>query len=225
MGTLPHIKGALAVDAFIGAAVALRPDTARDDLLAVGQLAQDSQTGTLPWETGIRAITSTDGLRPSVLALLNNEYSSPLLANIVSRVEVGEQNGKIALTTLEQLDVYLGIVNSKATESGKVTGSGWENVIAEAVVDYAISTAITPVGSWNSDSMNSDNEYVRNKQKKYVDAVNQARYAGVDMALVVRSAEAMKRRNRSNIPIGGIALRDVSSPIDNYKTTRMLRPN
>ena len=129
------------------------------------------------------------------------------------------------MTTLEQLDVYLGVVNSKASESGKVTGSGWGNVIAEAIVDYATSTAVTTVGNWDSDSMNSDNEYVRNKQKKYVDAVNQARYAGIDMALVVRSAEAMKRRNRSNIPIGGIALLGVSSPIDNYKTTRMLRPN
>ena len=85
-GTPRHIKGALAVDAFIGATVALRPDSARDDPLAVGQLAQVTQTGIMPLKTDAEKITRDDGLRQSALVLIHNENSSPLLANIMSRV-------------------------------------------------------------------------------------------------------------------------------------------
>ncbi|MDB5175310.1 MAG: hypothetical protein JWM81_168 [Candidatus Saccharibacteria bacterium] len=223
-GMHPEEQGAMIADRFIGAVVAsdemvngageaVPPMQILGliDSAAKAAFANPAQ-GNEIWTTGVKAVTRTNGMRQAAQLLSQDSRTGSVLDSLSRRVKQ-EEDGKLTLTSLPQLQGYLETKYAKSSRSE----SGWVEGILAEIEDHATTTIANPYGRWQTrDNLGSDVKLVRENQQHWENNASNARASGVDMDLVRRSAEYMREQAERSQPIGHAMLEGAGVVQPNY---------
>ena len=222
-------QGAFIVDRFIGGVVAEQQrgtfdgktrerngqaiplTNAREVLTAVDNAGNISDARP-QWQDNLPYITRAGGLRAATDALLSDDRIGPMVGTMRDRLPI-DSEGRPVLDNIHQLEGYLyGISGNQAAT--------WQATILGRVSDYAQRSAATPQvrqsANWHldvrGDLLSSNSAIIRASQQEWDAAAAQAQQAGVDMDMIVRTAEHMADDARVARSAGGMAVVSVVAP-------------
>ncbi len=142
-------------------------------------------------------ITRQNGMRGMVDALSQDERVGSLWSDLENRIVGGYGSEVIAMSSPAMVGGYL---DGKEDTNTKIVGAGWNQAIASEVNAYAMSGERP---RWNNDVLlGSVNEDERKGQLKWMRYVDDAKTAGVDMNLVIRSADRLRIRRKAAEDLG-----------------------
>ncbi len=212
-------QGEIIVDTMIGALAAAddiasrEPTGLRDALRAVGTAVDATATGN-PWERTLGSVTRSGGLRMAVDVLARDERTKVLLSGLERRVRFDEQGNLVALTSLNQASGYL---EAKAAQhplggTDAAIKPSWQDQIVAGLTP----NMDAPFGPWNKraeELMTPEaGVQVRQEQQDWQAAVVLAERADVDVELLARTGDELRRQAE----LGQFAGNVVPKPQVNY---------
>jgi hypothetical protein len=197
VGRLPVAqRGRYVADRMVGATVAQWSKGAfrRDgknptprDVLATVESAVNGSPDAVTWQQKIGGITRSGGVRVAAALMAQDARTGSILSSIGNAVH--EEDHDVTLRSPAQLEGYLYGMSDGEFQP-------WQAPILKEVRRYVDSTDDQPTARWQHGVATSlrgaDNEYIRENQKAWDEAASQAREAGVDMDMIVRSADAIR---------------------------------
>lgn len=196
-------QGLYIVDQLLGRIVAAGPVESAVGEKAPLDLIRDMQDYALMathrgHETARKLVTRKNGMRGMVDAMSLDGRVGSLWSGLESRVTGGGYGNEVtALSSIPMIDGYLDGINDASTQ---IVGAGWKDALLDEVEVYANGDERP---RWNADNLlGSDVESVRKKQLEWKRSVDDAKRAGVDMNMVIRSADRLRTHRRAGEDLG-----------------------
>lgn len=164
-----------------------------------------------------RVITRDGGARRAVVDISDGPMGWQAVNNISNafRIET-DANGEsipesIMMASMDQITAYLETETEQSEALNQIErASMWQRVLLDEITTFLDEPYRN--GAWNTpDNMGSEVAGVRHSQIDWERAAAVARKAGVDIDLLVRSAEFMKKTASSGQSIGKVALVNIDS--------------
>jgi hypothetical protein len=200
---LPELEqGAFIMDHLLGRIVAAGPVESNAGQKSPLDLVRDMQDyAVMATHQGHEAartlVTRKNGMRGMVDALSRDVRVGSLWLNLENRVTGGYGSDVIALSSIAMIDGYL---DGKEEATTEVIGGGWKEALTDEVQAYAQGDEKP---RWNADDLlGSDVEKIRKGQLAWKRSVEDAQRAGVDMNLVIRSADRLRTNHRAGQALG-----------------------
>lgn len=220
----PREQGQYITDRVIGDVVAAeqqgafvgKPESTAEAVLRGVQLLHGTSLDPEDFMSKVGQITQARGVRGAVALLADDDRTAGFLATAAAAIEKDEQ-GRVTLTSLGQVEGYL---------YGMADGGprSWQQPIIAELARYATAPDDQKQARWrdeNSRLLGADNRYIRGEQQAWDEAVRAAREDGVDMSLVVRSAEQIRAERHDPQTLGAAA---VGSVVPRPNFDRLLQP-
>jgi hypothetical protein len=155
------------------------------------------------YENALHLVTRKNGLRGMVHALSSDIRIGPLWTDLSRRLNVvHDSSNEVTMSSVPMISGYLdGIEESYHGEV--IIGSGWKDTLLKETEEFSQSDAR---GRWQAqDLLSSDVASIRDNQLRWERAMADARTAGVDPNLVIRSAEHLRLKRRAGEDVGRAA--------------------
>lgn len=155
------------------------------------------------YENALHLVTRKNGLRGMVHALSADVRVGSLWTDLSRRLNVAhDSSNEVTMSSIPMIRGYLdGIEESYHGEV--IVGSGWKDVLLEETEKFSQDDVR---GRWQAqDLLSADNAFIRDSQQRWERAMTDARTAGVNPNLVVRSAEHLRLKHRAGEHVGHTA--------------------